>query len=534
MSASLNGDVVIIGAGIAGQSAALRLAQGGRRVIVLTKTNLDRSASYWAQGGVAAALDANDDVQRHADDTLDAGAGLSRTATVAAVTAAAPGLIQWLDGLGVPFSRDDDGKLHLGREGGHSERRIVHAQDATGRAIMTSLERQVQQHPNIRLLEHHVVLDLITEQPAAGDVRRCSGLQILDPASGELISLTGPQVILASGGAAGIYNSTTNPSTSTGDGIAMAWRAGCKVANLEFVQFHPTALADPTGTKPLLISEALRGEGARLQLPDGERFMQRYDSRAELAPRDIVARAIYEQMRSNNLDHVLLDISFKSDQFIEQHFPTIAEACLQRGIDIKRQPIPVAPAAHYTCGGIVTDESGLTDVPGLYAIGECASTGLHGANRLASNSLLEGLVFAQRCAEEILAQNAAHETTLVVEPIKQAAPAAGEVIKKLRDQLGQLMWERVGIVRNNAGLTRAQAELITMNRRIAKLVEHHQPSPELMTLRNIGLVAALTTACALRRQESRGGHFNSDLPTTLAVPTDSTLTPQLRAKIRAA
>ncbi len=534
MSASLNGDVVVIGAGIAGQSAALRLAQAGRRVIVLTKTELSRSASYWAQGGVAAALHAADTAQLHAADTADAGAGLSKPETVAAVTEAAPDLIRWLDRLGVAFSRESDGDFHLGREGGHSERRIVHAHDATGKAIMTTLEQHVRRHPNIRMLEHHVVLDVLASRPVRGEAAQCRGLQILDPETSELISLTGPRVILASGGAAGIYNATTNPATSTGDGIAMAWRAGCRVANLEFVQFHPTALFDPAGAKPLLISEALRGEGARLLLPNGERFMHRYDKRAELAPRDIVARAIFEQMNNHGTSHVLLDISFKSGQFIDEHFPTIAAACLLRGIDIKREPIPVAPAAHYTCGGVVTNGYGATDVQGLYAIGECAFTGLHGANRLASNSLLEGLVFAQRCAEEILTHSTVHQTTLVAEPIKPAAEASADVVGQLRERVGQLMWDRVGIVRSNTGLVQAQAELVTINRRIAKLIEHHQPNPQLMALRNVGLVAALTTACALQRQESRGGHFNSDLPATLTVPTDSILTPQLAAITQAA
>lgn len=534
MSASLNGDVVVIGGGIAGQSAALRLAQAGQRVILLTKSDLSHNSSYWAQGGIAAALDSNDNVGQHAQDTTEAGAGLSKPQTVADVTHAAPELIQWLDSLGVPFSRSSDGEFHLGREGGHSQRRIVHAQDATGKAIMTRLEKHIRHHPNVRILEHHVVVDVITDTPAKGGPKRCRGVQILDIADNELISLLGPQVILASGGAAGIYKASTNPTSSTGDGIAMAWRAGCQVANLEFVQFHPTALYDPDNPRPLLISEALRGEGARLQLSDGTRFMYRYDSRGELAPRDIVARGIFEQMVGQDIGHVFLDISFKSDRFIEQHFPTIAQACLARDIDITRQPIPVAPAAHYTCGGIVTDRAGQTDVQGLYAIGECAFTGLHGANRLASNSLLEGLVFAMRSCAEILSRTKIHETTIVARPTELSARACGDEINKLRSHLGQLMWDRVGIVRTNAGLAHAQAELGTLNRRIAKLVERHAPDAALLTLRNIGLVATLTTACALRRQESRGGHFNSDLPTTLPVASDTLLTPQATAVTRAA
>lgn len=533
MSASLTGDVIVIGAGIAGQSAALRLARAGRRVLLLAKTELGRSASYWAQGGIAAALDADDHVDRHADDTMDAGAGLSQHATVAKVTQAAPDLIDWLDELGVPFTRTATGEFHLGREGGHGERRIVHAHDATGKAIMTTLEQHVCKHPNIRLLQHHTVIDILTAADESG-TRTCRGVQIMDTAEAELITLRGPQVILASGGAAGIYQSSTNPSSSTGDGIAMAWRAGCRVANLEFVQFHPTAFYDPNSKQSLLISEALRGEGARLLLPNGERFMLRYDRRAELAPRDIVARGIFEQMTENNLSHVLLDISFKSPRFINEHFPSIAEACRQRGIDITQVPIPVAPAAHYTCGGIVTDQSGQTDVRGLFAIGECASTGLHGANRLASNSLLEGLVFGEQSAAAILATGSAHETVLTSRPISLAESVSPEIISRIRDHLGELMWKHVGIVRDTAGLNRAQAELGTINRRIAKLIESSEANEALATLRNIALVATLITNCALRRRESRGGHFNSDFPATLKVPTDTILTPTAVALTQAA
>ncbi|MGR3912991.1 MAG: L-aspartate oxidase, partial [Gammaproteobacteria bacterium] len=407
--------VIIIGGGLAGLSLALRLAERGIGVTILSKSELDEGSTRYAQGGIAAALGADDSYQAHIADTIEAGGGLCERRAVEFVVKNAPGAIRWLIERGVSFSRRDDGargEFHLAREGGHSHRRVIHAEDATGAEVEVTLEQMVRKHPRIRLLENHIAIDLITSQkPGAAKPRAkkdrapnaCLGVYAYDLRRKQTIALPCRHLALATGGASKAYLYTSNPDTSTGDGIAMAWRAGCRVANMEFVQFHPTCLYHPHA-KSFLISEAVRGEGGKLVHADGRRFMPKYDRRAELAPRDIVARAIDLEMKINGCDNVYLDISHQPAAFIRKHFPTISARCLELGLDMARAPLPVVPAAHYTCGGVVTGLDGRTDIGNLYAIGETGCTGLHGANRLASNSLLECLVFAESCAARIAAE----------------------------------------------------------------------------------------------------------------------------------
>jgi len=400
---SLRFDVLIIGSGLAGQAAALRLAET-RKVALISKRALEDSASSWAQGGIAAVLDSRDSIEAHIRDTITAGAFLNDPRATRFVVENGRRAVDWLIEQGVPFTRDEDG-YHLAREGGHSARRVIHVADATGLAVQSTLTSKVRRQPNITILEQHIAVDLITSHKLGLTDGRCHGAYVLDTGSGEVLTLGAPHTVIATGGAGKVYLYTTNPDTSTGDGIAMAWRAGCRVANMEFIQFHPTCLYHPQA-KSFLISEAVRGEGGRLLLPDGTRFMPRHDRRAELAPRDVVARAIDFEMKKSGLDCVYLDVSHKPAAFLAAHFPNIQARCLELAIDITRQPIPVVPAAHYTCGGVVTDLRARTNVPGLYVAGEASCTGLHGANRLASNSLLECLVFAEAAATDILEQPA--------------------------------------------------------------------------------------------------------------------------------
>ncbi|HEX9626137.1 MAG TPA: L-aspartate oxidase [Acidiferrobacterales bacterium] len=526
-------EVLIVGGGLAGLSLALRLADQVA-VTILAKAELTQGSSLYAQGGVAAVLNAADCYESHIQDTLGAGAGLCHRDTVEFVVKNGPAAVQWLIDLGVPFTRDPTethGGFHLTREGGHSQRRVIHAADATGQAMETTLEGRVRRHPRIRLHEHHIAIDLITTAKLGrpGE-NRCLGLYALDKRSGRVEVFAADRVVLATGGASKVYLYTSNPDTSTGDGIAMAWRAGCRVANMEFVQFHPTCLYHPRA-KSFLISEAVRGEGGYLKLPDGSRFMQNHDPRAELAPRDIVARAIDYEMKRGGLDCVYLDISHKPADFIVAHFPTIHRRCLEYGYDITREPIPVVPAAHYTCGGVMTDLHGRTDIDRLYAIGECAFTGLHGANRLASNSLLECLVFAQAAATDILARRDGAATAAGPLPpwdeSRVSDPDELVVVSHNWDELRRFMWDYVGIVRTTKRLERAQHRAALLREEIREYYSNFRVNNDLIELRNLALIAELIIRSALARRESRGLHYTRDHPDldTQVPARDTVLTP---------
>jgi L-aspartate oxidase len=523
-------DVLIVGSGLAGLSAALHLAPT-HRVAVLTKRALSDGASAWAQGGIAAVQAEGDSFDAHVEDTLVAGAGLCDPAATRFVVEHAPEAIGWLRALGVPFS-EEDGALHLTREGGHSQRRIVHATDATGAAVQQTLIEQVRRTANITLFEHHMLVDLIT-QPAPGLSRPvCRGLYALDDATGEVQAFAAPHTLLATGGAGKVYLYTTNPDTATGDGIAAAWRAGCRVSNMEFIQFHPTCLYHPHA-KSFLISEAVRGEGGLLKLPasaGGARFMPRHDERAELAPRDVVARAIDFEMKKHGLDCVHLDISHQPAAFLEAHFPNILARCAALGIDITRDPIPVVPAAHYTCGGVQTDLAGRTDVAGLYAIGETACTGLHGANRLASNSLVECMVFARAAADAIARAPAGSPRAELPAWDASRVTDADEavVISHNWDELRRFMWDYVGIVRTDKRLERASHRIALLQSEIEEFYANFHVTRDLLELRNLVQVAELIVRSAQARHESRGLHFSRDhpslaehaAPTVLVPPAD--------------
>lgn len=511
-------DVLIIGSGAAGLTLALRLPSHVR-VAILAKGPLSEGSSLYAQGGISAVLEESDSVDAHVADTLDAGAGLTDRATAQFVTREAASCIHWLLNMGVPFSTlenaDGSTSLHLHQEGGHSHRRIVHAADATGRAVETTLEGLVRQQPNIDLYEHHMAVDLITDRRLGRKGRRCHGAYVLDTASGGVQAIAARYVVLATGGASKVYLYTSNPDGATGDGIAMAWRAGCSIANMEFNQFHPTCLYHPQA-KSFLISEALRGEGGRLLRPDGTRFMPQFDRRDELAPRDIVARAIDHEMKRLGAECMYLDISHRDADFIKQHFPTIHARCLDYGIDMTREPIPVVPAAHYTCGGVVVDKAGRTDCPGLYAIGETSYTGLHGANRLASNSLLECLVYGAAAADDISAS--LHKSLPIPEvPDWDESRVTDSdeqvVVSHNWHELRQFMWDYVGIVRTNKRLERAQRRVDLLHAEILEYYSNFRISADLIELRNLTTVAELIIRCARARHESRGLHYTLDYPT---------------------
>ena len=521
-------DVLIVGSGLAGQSLALRLADR-LRVAIVTKRELMDGASAWAQGGIAAVLDDQDSIEAHVQDTFTAGAGLCAPKATRHVVEHGRAAIQWLIDQGVPFTPDASFPIgyHLTREGGHSHRRIIHVADATGAAVQETLSGRLRAHPNITLLEHHIAIDLITGRRVGQPELGCLGAYVLDVAAERVRTLPAAHTVLATGGAGKVYLYTTNPDTATGDGVAMAWRAGCRVSNMELIQFHPTCLYHPQA-KSFLISEAVRGEGGILRLPDGTRFMPNHDPRAELAPRDIVARAIDFEMKKRGLDCVFLDISHKPDDFLTSHFPNIYARCLELGIDITREPIPVVPAAHYSCGGVVTDLAARTDVPHLYVIGESACTGLHGANRLASNSLLECLVFAEGATQDILQQPPRKVPTPPDWDESRVIDADEEiVISHNWEELRRFMWDYVGIVRTTKRLQRAQHRIRLLAREINEFYANFRVSNDLVELRNLVVAADLIVRCALQRKESRGLHRSLDYPETLPVARNTLLRPRV-------
>jgi L-aspartate oxidase len=515
---TLSADFLVLGSGIAGLSFALRAARYGE-VLVVTKRAADEAATAYAQGGVAAVLSPEDSFEKHAADTIVAGAGLCHDIVVELCVREAPDAVRWLADIGASFSRAQDGDFDLGREGAHSERRIVHAGDITGREIERALLAAVRASPNIRLLEWHMGVDLITMSKFGGP-DQCLGAYVLDERRGVVETILARATVLATGGAGKVYLYTSNPDVATGDGIAMAFRAGAEVANMEFFQFHPTVLYEPKA-KSFLISEALRGEGATLRLPTGEAFMKKHHPLGDLAPRDVMARAIDFEMKRTGSDSVLLDITHQPAEFLKKRFPGIHAECARFGIDIATQPIPVVPAAHYLCGGVSSDLHGRSSMPGLWVLGETACTGLHGANRLASNSLLEGLVFARRAAEKL--------GTLIAELRESPVPAIPEwqigsavpsdeavVVTHNWDELRRLMWNYVGIVRSDARLRRAARRVALLQDEIREYYWKHLVTRDLLELRNIATVAELVIGSAASRRESRGLHYTIDHQDTLA------------------
>lgn len=514
-------DVVIVGSGLASLTVALHLSNN-YRVALVSKEKLLSGSSDHAQGGIAAVLDDADSVEQHIKDTFIAGAFLSDDNATQYIIERSKNAINWLIEQGVPFTKDESNTsgYHLAREGGHSQRRIIHVADATGHAVMSKLVEKVKQHDNITVFERHIAIDTINTVNVSQN--ECNGIYVQDIDNQQTIAIAAAHTVLATGGAGQVYPHTTNPTTSTGDGIAIAYRAGCRVANMEFMQFHPTSLYHPEGDS-FLISEALRGEGAILTVPAnaatnaGKRFMQDFDERLELAPRDIVARAIDATMKKYQINHVDLDISHQPAAFIQQHFPAITEKCLALGIDITKEPIPVVPASHYTCGGVITDVRGRTDVQRLYVVGEAACTGLHGANRLASNSLLECLVIGQSVADDIMAQPITDIKDVAEWDQHQLKSNEDEdaVIRYNMDELRQIMGTFVGIVRTTKRLERAKLRIRLLREELMRFYAYYTISPDLIALRNMIDVAHLIVTCALSRKESRGLHYNMDYPNTL-------------------
>ncbi|ENY9601593.1 L-aspartate oxidase [Escherichia coli] len=524
-------DVLIIGSGAAGLSLALRLADQ-HQVIVLSKGPVTEGSTFYAQGGIAAVFDETDSIDSHVEDTLIAGAGICDRHAVEFVASNARSCVQWLIDQGVLFDThvqpNGEESYHLTREGGHSHRRILHAADATGREVQSTLVSKAQNHPNIRVLERSNAVDLIvSDKIGLPGTRRVVGAWVWNRNKETVETCHAKAVILATGGASKVYQYTTNPDISSGDGIAMAWRAGCRVANLEFNQFHPTALYHPQA-RNFLLTEALRGEGAYLKRPDGTRFMPDFDERGELAPRDIVARAIDHEMKRLGADCMFLDISHKPADFIRQHFPMIYEKLLGLGIDLTQEPVPIVPAAHYTCGGVMVDDHGRTDVEGLYAIGEVSYTGLHGANRMASNSLLECLVYGWSAAEDITRRMPDAHGVSTLPPWDESRvenPDERVVIQHNWHELRLFMWDYVGIVRTTKRLERALRRITMLQQEIDEYYAHFRVSNNLLELRNLVQVAELIVRCAMMRKESRGLHFTLDYPELLTHSGPSILSP---------
>ena len=524
-------DVLIIGSGAAGLSLALRLADQ-HQVIVLSKGPVTEGSTFYAQGGIAAVFDETDSIDSHVEDTLITGAGICDRHAVEFVASNARSCVQWLIDQGVLFDThiqpNGEESYHLTREGGHSHRRILHAADATGREVESTLVSKAQNHPNIRVLERSNAVDLIvSDKIGLPGTRRVVGAWVWNRNKETVETCHAKAVVLATGGASKVYQYTTNPDISSGDGIAMAWRAGCRVANLEFNQFHPTALYHPQA-RNFLLTEALRGEGAYLKRPDGTRFMPDFDVRGELAPRDIVARAIDHEMKRLGADCMFLDISHKPADFIRQHFPMIYEKLLGLGIDLTQEPVPIVPAAHYTCGGVMVDDHGRTDVEGLYAIGEVSYTGLHGANRMASNSLLECLVYGWSAAEDITRRMPYAHGVSTLPPWDESRvenPDERVVIQHNWHELRLFMWDYVGIVRTTKRLERALRRITMLQQEIDEYYAHFRVSNNLLELRNLVQVAELIVRCAMMRKESRGLHFTLDYPELLTHSGPSILSP---------
>ena len=519
MSESHDFDVLVIGSGAAGLSLALLIADHAK-VAVLSKNKISSGSTSWAQGGIAAVLDDRDSMESHIEDTLNAGGGLCDYEAVKFVVSQGKEAINWLIENGADFTKDDEpgketvveGDFHLTKEGGHSFRRVIHSADATGKEVQISLEKKVREHSNITLFEHHMAVDLVSEKKRG----KCIGAYILDTKRGKIDVFRAKTTVLATGGASRAYLYTSNPDGSTGDGIAMAWRMGCRVANMEFNQFHPTCLYHPEA-RTFLLTEALRGEGAVLRLPNGKRFMDQFDERAELAPRDIVAHAIDHEMKRLGVDCLYLDISHKDDGFIKEHFPTIYKRCLKLGYDLTKEPIPIVPAAHYTCGGVMADLNARTDVKNLYAIGEVAHTGLHGANRMASNSLLECLVFAKSAANDIKKVLKKEKFNADIKPWDESRVADSDeevVVSHNWNELRHFMWDYVGIVRTTRRLQRAARRIDMLAGEIREYYSEFRISPDLLELRNLVTVSDLIVHSAMSRTESRGLHYTLDFPET--------------------
>jgi len=514
-------DVLVIGSGAAGLSLALHVADHVS-VAVLSKNKLSSGSTSWAQGGIAAVLDDRDTKESHIEDTLNAGGGLCEYDAVKFVVDQGKEAINWLIENGADFtkeSREDkqkavEGDYHLTKEGGHSFRRVIHSADATGKEVQISLEKKVKAHPNITLFENHMAVDLISNDRRNIKTQKCVGAYILDTKNGKVEVFRAKSTVIATGGASRAYLYTSNPDGSTGDGIAMAWRMGCRVANMEFNQFHPTCLYHPEA-RTFLLTEALRGEGAYLRLPNGDRFMDRFDKRAELAPRDIVAHAIDHEMKRLGVECLYLDISHKNDEFIMEHFPTIYKRCLKLGFDLTKEPIPIVPAAHYTCGGVITDLKARTDVKNLYAIGEVAHTGLHGANRMASNSLLECLVFANAAGKDIVKLIKKEKFSTTIKPWDESRVADSDeevVVSHNWNELRHFMWDYVGIVRSTRRLQRAARRIEMLAGEIREYYGAFRITSDLLELRNLVTVSDLIVHSALQRTESRGLHHTLDFP----------------------
>jgi len=518
MSKQQHYDVIIIGSGAAGLTLALKLSST-YKIALLAKAGFSECSSHLAQGGISAVLEPEDSVQSHIDDTINSGAGLCDPTIVKHTTSQAKPIIDWLTQLGMPFTRDlsehSQSGYHLTREGGHSKRRVVHAADATGKALQQTLKSHVLERDNITIFSDHIAIDLIQS-----NAQQCNGVYAYNKNSKHIDTFSAQKTVLATGGASKVYLYTSNPDGSTGDGIAMAWRAGCRIANMEFIQFHPTCLYHLDAGSSL-ISEALRGEGGLLKRPNGERFMSHYDERAELAPRDIVARAIDNEMKRLGCDCMYLDISHKSSAFIKSHFPNIYQKCLEFDIDITKQAIPVVPAAHYTCGGVMTDQNGSTDLEGLYAIGEVAYSGLHGANRMASNSLLECLVFASNAATHISEHLSKSYKTQAIKAWDETKVTDSDeevVVSHNWNELRHFMWDYVGIVRTDKRLKRALNRVQLLKHEINEYYANFRVTSDLIELRNLVDVAELIIKSAQKRKESRGLHYTLDYPETLENP----------------